>query len=176
MFFEEIYESWKPKQFKKYEELSRHVDLKKLFHKKRVLDIASGPCWFEEFLSSRSVDASGFIAVDKSMKHLLERTAQVPAICSDIKKLEKPGVSLFDAIVAIDCLHLIDFDFKKYMKKNGIVVASLFFSSDMEGKKALLKQKLKGLKIVKEIIIKEGPAYKAGENEIFVLAETSRNK
>ena len=71
MFFPQIYNSWKPKQFEKYEMLAKQIDLKKLFHKKRVLDIASGPCWFEEFLSAQSIDVSNFIAVDKNLKQIL---------------------------------------------------------------------------------------------------------
>jgi len=162
MFFPQIYNSWKPKQFEKYEMLAKQIDLKKLFHKKRVLDIASGPCWFEEFLSAQSIDVSNFIAVDKNLKHLLERNAQVPAICADVGNFHIDDK--FDVIIAMDCLHLFGFDFSAHLKKNSVVLASMFFSSGMEEKRKLLWKKLKGLKIQKEIIA-EGE-----ENELFLLA------
>src|SRR3989338_425861 len=112
MFFEHVYKSWKPKQFAKYEQLSKQVDLKKLLHGKKVLDIACGPCWFEEFLSKQKIDVSNFLCVDKSQKHLGEKKVDVKTLETDVSDLSLP--EKFDVIVALDCLHLFDFDFKKY--------------------------------------------------------------
>ncbi|GEM_PF-1825144 len=175
MFFESVYKSWKPKQFAKYEHLSKQLDLK-IFDGKKVLDIASGPCWFEEFLAKQKIDVSNFLCVDKSEKHLKEKNVAVKILAADASSLSLPGK--FDAIVALDCLHLFDFDFRKYLKKNSFVLASLFFNKqNIEERRNFLKQKLKWLKIKKEIVIQEEPTYEkrlsVSESEIFILAKLS---
>ncbi len=163
MFSEKIYGSWREKQFAKYEQLDNKINLKKLFHKKKVLDIASGPCWFEEFLLSQRIDVSNFLCVDKSEKHLNEKNVDVKTLEADARNLELS--EKFDAIVALDCLHLFDFYFDRYLNSSAFVLASMFFNrQNLEERRKLLRQKLKGLKIQKEINVK------GDENEIFILA------
>ncbi|MBI2578234.1 MAG: class I SAM-dependent methyltransferase [Candidatus Aenigmarchaeota archaeon] len=147
MFFSEIYGSWRKIQEEKYEGLWSILgrDFFAAFEKRRVLDLGCGSGYFESFLRSRGVNA-GIISVD------VEFTKKVsPFVIADGDSLPFRDGS-FDIVVCVDTAHLLGgSDFRRVLRKNGILLMSVFFNGTNYGERAeMLKEKLGGFEILLE--------------------------
>jgi len=162
MFSSKIYKSWKNIQKDKYENIFDSIKFE--LRNKRILDIGSGSCYLEEFLSNR--DIRNIIALDINKEMIRQSNIDTPIIVADGNELPFKN-SVFDLVISIDSIHLIEKnDFKRVLRKNGFVLLSTFFNKEnYEEKKNLLKEKIKSFEITKEFAI-EGK-----ENEYFVLAQ-----
>ena len=157
-----IYASWQGIQEKKYEKMLEILpDLKN----KRILDIGFGSGYFEEFLKSKDIEAD-IIGMDISKEMLKQVKIKMPILVADGNQLPFQGSS-FDMIICLDAIHLIKTnDFSRILKPSGLALISIFFNKEnYEQKKDLLKQKLEGFEILKELVIEEK------ENEIVMLAK-----
>jgi len=162
MFFSKIYKSWRNIQKEKYEKIFDSIKFE--LENKRILDIGSGSCYLEEFLSNKGI--RNIIALDIDRGMIEQRDIDIPLILADGNSLPFKDY-VFDLIISIDSIHLIKKnDFSGILKKNGFVLFSIFFNKEnYEEKKNLLKEKLKSFEIINEFEIK------GRENEYFVLAK-----
>ncbi len=166
MFFSKIYKSWKRIQTEKYRKVFDALgpDFLEGMFKRRTLDIGYGPGFFERFLQKKGFDTRNFIAVDIDREMTAQGKDSSQKIIADANMLPFKAES-FDSVVCLDALHLINTDFTRVMKKGGFALVSLFFNSQNHREvKRLLKERLKGLRIIREF------SYTGRENGFFVLA------
>ena len=155
MFFDKIYGSWEDLQKNKYEKIMQILpDLAG----KKILDIGIGSGYFEAFLRTKSIDAD-IVGIDVA-KDLPEDSIQ-----ADGNELPFADNS-FDIVICLDTMHFISKDdFKRVLSSGGYVLLSIFFNKqDLDEKRGMLKGKLNGFEILKELIIE------AKESEYVVLA------
>ena len=131
MFFSKIYKNWKGIQERKYEEIVSNIDLSN----KKILDIGSGNFYLERFLSKKGIKAD-ITAIDIEN----QINTATPFIIADGNELPIKD-SVFDMVISIDTMHLIQSnDFKRVLKENGLVLFSIFFNKqNHEEKKSMLK-------------------------------------
>jgi len=155
MFFDKIYGSWEDIQKKKYEKMMQIMpDLAG----KKILDIGIGSGYFEGFLKANGIDAD-IIGVDVS-KEMHEGSVRADGD-------ELPFVdSSFDMVICLDTIHLIiTDDFRRVLRKDGLVLFSIFFNKqNFDEKRDMIKNRLSGFMVVNELTI-EGK-----ENEYVVIA------
>lgn len=154
MFFSKVYGSWKKIQEDKYAAILENFPQA---FSGRVFDIGSGPCFLKEFLLRKGVNVD-MISAD------IENSENIDVLCDGSVLPFKS--SCFDAVVSIDSMHLIKTrDFARVLKKNGLVLFSIFFNREnFPERKKLLESKLYGLEIISEKTII------GKENEYVVLA------
>lgn len=118
MFTSKIYSKWmKETQFEKYK------DMKEILPelKGKSLDIGIGPGWFEEFFGFEAVG----VDVDKNSK------ADIIAHGDYLPFKDR----IFDFVVCLDTIHLLEGkDIKRVLKNGGILVVSHFIRENDEKK------------------------------------------
>ena len=151
MFFSRIYGSWRNAQRDKYAWILDKVG-EGIFSGK-ILDIGAGPGYLGAFLAERKIPAD-VVALD------IEKPADV--IADGGKMPFKDDV--FDTVVSVDAMHLIEgIDFR-VLKKGGFALLAIFFNSaNYEERKALLKNKLGGFQVISEFELR------GRENEYVIL-------
>jgi len=158
-----IYQSWKEIQQKKYEKI---LAILPHLNNRRILDIGFGSGYFEEFLKTKGVTAE-IIGLDPSKEMLKQTKIPIPLLVADGNSLPFPDNS-FDMIICLDAIHLINNDFSRVLVPSGLALISIFFNKEnYEQKRNLLKQKLEGFEILKELKIEDK------ENELVILAKKS---
>ena len=151
MFSSEIYESWRATQSEKFAFL---LEKEPDFFSGTVLDLACGPGFLERFLKENNIGCE-IISTDTNGGNVV----------ADANALPFPDNS-FQRIICIDAIHLINNDFQRTLKKNGIIIVGIFFSNhSYEEKRDMLASKLAGLKILNEYI------FIGKEKELFVVAK-----
>jgi 2-polyprenyl-3-methyl-5-hydroxy-6-metoxy-1,4-benzoquinol methylase len=101
-FSTDIYESWREKQFEKYEDLL--PKLKK--HLKRgysVLDIGIGKAWLEEFLENHGIRFKEVVGIDNDERMTLPQRKGITYFITDEFLTSKK----FDLVICFDTLHLL---------------------------------------------------------------------
>lgn len=122
MFSYKIYKSWKRIQMKKFKEIVERVG-KDIFKKEFILEVGSGPGYFEEFISNTKI-----FCLDKNLESLRKNQSKYK-ILGDGDKL--PFKRVFDVIICFDTFHLIDGkDFVNVLKRGGLVIGSMFFNRE----------------------------------------------
>ncbi len=155
-YFSDIYGSWESIQEEKYASIIDKLG-KEFFIGKRIIDIGCGPCGFAAFLSKRKISCD-VIGIDKSLKHLRQRAAHIPVMLSGTV----PAKSKFDIAVAIDVVHLTGVEWP--VKRNGYVIAGMFFNrSNLEKRRQFIRKRIP-FSIEKEWTLK------AKESEVFIVA------
>lgn len=157
MYSEDIYASWQRLQEPKYDFIFGKLG-NDFFLNRKIADIGCGNCMLAAYMKAKGINAE-ITGSDISLKHLSERKAPIDVALAHGSPFRK----VFDIAVAIDVLHLFPVEWP--VIPGGWVIAGLFFnSSSFEEKRDLLIERLKGLKIKHEFIMK-GP-----ENELFMIA------
>ena len=161
MFSADIYKSWQGTQKQKFEGIRKHLGPleKEIFHKKIILDIGCGNGYLEKFFKGN------FVGLDKSMEMLARPEAIFPRVLGNGDALPfKDGC--FDAIVAIDSMHLIrKNDFVRVLKNDGLALMSVFHNEkNYHDRKENLLSRLEGMTILDEFEIT------GRENEYVVIA------
>jgi 2-polyprenyl-3-methyl-5-hydroxy-6-metoxy-1,4-benzoquinol methylase len=150
----DIYESWRKKQWEKYEDLFPKIKN----HLKRewtVIDIGIGPGWLEELLWENGFKFRKIVGVEPDKK-MVERKPYIKYhITQNFRTREK-----FDFLICFDTVHLIDdpIHLLGLVKKKGHVL----FSVPMRFKKKLDFLDVKPIK--KGMIGKE-------EKDYFIFAK-----
>ncbi|HIH21390.1 MAG TPA: class I SAM-dependent methyltransferase [Candidatus Diapherotrites archaeon] len=120
-FFDKIYDSWKPKQLEKFEQL---LPILKPFIRSShsLLDLGIGRAWFESFLLDRSIRLSRIVGADINQFLVSPRLSWVQyEFSKNFQTQEK-----FDWVVCFDSLHLLqDKNVLKFLKPKGIALISL---------------------------------------------------
>ena len=161
MFFSDIYSSVEQNQREKLSLLSERLDFS--FLRGRILDIGCGTCVLESFLEEKGFDLSGFVCIDPDPKMLSQNRSSARPVQASYESFS-PECE-FDAVVCIDSIHLFKGDPARHLKKNGFLLASIFFNpGNLEEKRRLLLKRLESCEIVQELFIP------AKESEFFVLA------
>lgn len=137
MFSSQIYSSWKEVQEEKYKSL---LNFRHIFNG-LVLEIGSGSGYLSDFLVANGINAS-MICVD------IEKPSDVLADGAELPFKD----TIFDTIISIDAMHLIDDnDFARVLKKGGFALLALFFNTEnFNERRNLIKQKLHGFEIIAE--------------------------
>ena len=157
MFFDKIYGSWKEIQFSKYEKM---LEILPGLRGKQILDIGIGTGYFESFLQKKGIKAN-IVGIDTGKEIIPGKNARADG--NELPFIDES----FDMIICLDTMHLINSsDFRRVLKPNGIVLFSIFFNKqNLEEKRATLRSRLAGFKILKELELEDK------ENEYFVLAK-----
>ena len=150
MFSSQIYESWRSAQNEKFAFLLEHIP--NLFTD-TVLDLACGQNFLKQFLESKNIGCK-VIGADIEGGDVVADANNLPFVDGS-----------FEKIICIDALHLFGNDFQRILKRNGTILAGIFFNNEsFEEKRRLLLKKLDGLKIIDELI------FIGKENELFIVA------
>lgn len=164
MFTPKIYESWRQKQFEKYAKLLEKLGKEKLQEilSGKVLDIGIGNAYFEEFLKAQKIKAE-IVGIDNN-EEMIQDADNV--ILGSGDAIPFPD-EYFDCIICLDTIHLLKKeDFKRVLKKDGYAIISIFFNrQNLSERRKLLNEKVKGLKIIEEFIVK------GEESEIFMICK-----
>jgi len=120
-FFDKVYESWKPKQLQKFEQL---LPFLKMHLKKEhsVLDLGVGKAWFESFLLDRDFKLGRIVGVDVNEFLVNPKRSWIQyAFSKNFQAKEK-----FDWVVCFDSLHLFsDKQVLKFLKPKGFALIAL---------------------------------------------------
>ncbi|MBS3060626.1 MAG: methyltransferase domain-containing protein [DPANN group archaeon] len=117
----QIYESWRPKQFEKYEDLWETLEFY-MHDKKSLLDIGIGRAWFEDFLDFKQHGIKRIVGVDVSDEAIGKRKPNIEYHVTDNFVTDEK----FDLIICIDAYHLLkNKNLERYANPGGVVVVSL---------------------------------------------------
>lgn len=121
LFFEAIYESWKPIQMAKYQELlplfKQHLP-----KKGSLLDYGIGPGWLELFLQENQFSFSKIIGFDLNPLVVAQKIESVEYIIG--KELQTSQT--FDTVCCFDTIHLVkNVDLMNFVKKEGYLFVSI---------------------------------------------------
>lgn len=151
-FSSQVYSSWKEIQEEKYKIILQHFP--EIFSG-LILDIGSGKGYLEKSLAVNKIGAN-IVCID------IEKPANLLASGDELPF----KADSFDNIISIDAIHLVkSLDFTRVLKKDGLVLFTLFFNQEnYNSKKKLIEEKLSGFKILSSMTAK------GKENEYMVLA------
>jgi len=120
-FFDRIYESWKPKQLEKFEQILPFFKMH-FKEKSSMLDLGIGRAWFEGFLLDKGFRLGKVVGVDVSELLVKPRLSWIDYRFSKSFETEER----FDCVVCIDSLHLLpDKQIQKFANPKGLVLVSI---------------------------------------------------
>ncbi|MBI2971583.1 MAG: class I SAM-dependent methyltransferase [Candidatus Aenigmarchaeota archaeon] len=165
MFSSSVYTSWESVQRRKYEAMLQILgtDFFHSFFSQRVLNLGCGNGYLESFLRAHGISTATLVGIDTDAVAL--QNAGMAAVAGNGNALPFSNSS-FDAIVAVDSLHLITGnDFERVLRKGGLVLASLFYNTEnYREKQAFVEQRLSSFATLAAFTVA------AQESEIVIVA------
>ena len=121
LFFDKVYESWRPKQLQKFEQLRPFLKMH-LKKEHSILDLGIGRAWFESFLLDRDLKLGKIVGVDLNEFLVNPKLSWIQyEFSKNFQTKEK-----FDWVVCFDSLHLFsDKQVLKFLKPKGFALIAL---------------------------------------------------